>query len=102
TSSPDATVRETPWSTSTAPYATVTSSSVSKGLVRSEIGANDLGVALDLRRRALRDLLAVVQDDDPVAEAHHQLHVVLHEQHAHSAGPHIGDEPHQPDRLHGI
>src|SRR6266545_2514208 len=102
TSSPDATVRETPWSTSTAPYATVTSSSVSKGLVRSEVGADDLGVALDLRRGALGDLLTVVQDDDPITEAHHQLHVVLHEQHAHPASPQVADEPHEAAGLHGI
>ncbi len=39
-----------------------------------------LGSAPDLVGRALGDLLAVVEDGDPVADAHHDPHVVLDEQ----------------------
>ena len=37
-------------------------------------------VGPDLLRRALGDLLAVVEDGDPLADAHHHLHVVLDQQ----------------------
>ena len=38
------------------------------------------GSSADLLGRALGDLLAVVEDRDPVADPHHQLHVVLDQQ----------------------
>ena len=38
------------------------------------------GLALDLGRRALGDLLAVVEHRDPVGDAHDDLHVVLDQQ----------------------
>ena len=38
-------------------------------------------VRLDLRRRALRDLLAVLEHRDALGDAHDDLHVVLDEQH---------------------
>ena len=38
------------------------------------------GLRADLVRRALGDLLAVVEDGDPVADAHDHPHVVLDEQ----------------------
>mmetsp|Transcript_1047 Transcript_1047/g.2758 ORF Transcript_1047/g.2758 Transcript_1047/m.2758 type:complete len:297 (+) Transcript_1047:2737-3627(+) len=53
----------------------------SVGLVASaQIGFDDLLVALHLGRRALGDLLAVVQHRHAVAQAHHQLHVMLDQQ----------------------
>ena len=38
------------------------------------------GIAADLVRRALGDPLAVIEDGDPVADAHDDAHVVLDEQ----------------------
>src|SRR5256886_14770115 len=46
-------------------------------VVLAEIGLDDRVVPDDLRRRALGDLLSVVEDDDPVGEGHHDLHDVL-------------------------
>src|SRR5438105_10103999 len=60
TSSPASTRRLTPCSTSTAPYATDTPSSVSKDLSRAQVGADHVRVSLDLRGCALGDLLSVV------------------------------------------
>src|SRR5215470_20404238 len=96
TSSPWSTRSETPWSTSTAPYATRTSSSVSKDLVRPEVGPDHLGVPLDRAGRALGDRAAIVEHDDAVAEPHDQVHVVLDQEHAQPARADALDEPHQP------
>src|SRR5512142_60243 len=43
----------------------------------AEIGLDDLGIALDLLRRAFGDFFAVVQDDDPVRNGHDHFHVVF-------------------------
>ena len=51
----------------------------------AQVGGDDDRVALDLLRRALGDLLAEVEHHDAVRDRHHQLHVVLDEQHAHVA-----------------
>ena len=60
----------------------------------AEVGGDDGRVALDLRGRALGDLLAEVQHDDAVGDAHDELHVVLDEQHAHAAlGVDLLDQP---------
>src|SRR5215203_2475280 len=46
----------------------------------AQVGLDDLLVALHLGGGAFGDLLAVVQHRDPVAQAHHQLDVVLDQQ----------------------
>ena len=46
-----------------------------------EVGADHVGIALHLGRRALGDLAAEVERDDLVGHAHHQVHVVLDQQH---------------------
>ena len=45
-----------------------------------EIGADDLGIALHLGRRALGDLAAEIERHDLVGDAHHQVHVMLDQQ----------------------
>ena len=58
------------------------------------------GFATDLLRRALGDLLAVVEDGDAVADAHDHLHVVLDEQDGQAQlGPQLVDERHHLGRL---
>ena len=46
-----------------------------------EVGLDHLRVVLHLGRRPLGDLAPEVEHDDLVGDAHHQLHVVLDEQH---------------------
>ena len=46
----------------------------------SEIGVEDTGVALHLCSRTFGDLSAAVEDDHRIAEAHHEGHVVLHDE----------------------
>src|SRR6266446_9261869 len=46
----------------------------------TEVGFNDPLVRLDGARRPFRDLLAVVEDEHGLAEAHDHLHVVLDEE----------------------
>ena len=52
----------------------------------SEVGGRHVGVGPDHRRCALRDDLAEVEDDETVAHRHHQVHVVLHQEHRHAIG----------------
>ena len=46
----------------------------------AEVGLDHPRVALDLARRALGDLQPVVEDGDPLRDAHHDPHLVLDEQ----------------------
>ena len=48
---------------------------------RAEIGADHRLVLLHLGRRALGDLAAEIERDDLVGNRHHQVHVMLDEQH---------------------
>ena len=59
-------------------------------------------MSLDLRGRALSDLLAVVEHDDPVAQTHHELHVVLDEEHGEPSAPYALDQAHEPLGLDGV
>ena len=45
--------------------------------------------------RALGDLLAEVEHDDPVGDAHDQAHVVLDEQHGEPSVADLADQVHQ-------
>ena len=57
------------------------------------------GSRLDLGRRPLGDLHAVVEHRDAVGDAHHQAHVVLDQQHRDAAVADLADQLHQVDRL---
>src|SRR5947208_13997322 len=110
TISPGRTWSETPWRASTpAPYATSTSrmsrsapsretggAGSAPTVVLPEVGLDHLLVPRDLRRRALGDLLAVVEDDDPLGERHDDLHDVL--DHAERQPEPGVDPPHQVHR----
>src|SRR5260370_8629286 len=62
----------------------------------TEVGFNDPLVRLDGARRPFRDLLAVVENEHGLAEAHDPLHVVLDEQHGLPPAPHPPPRPHHP------
>src|SRR4029077_13424339 len=84
TSSSGLTVRETPRSTPTRPYAPC-SPPHSSTVAPPEIGGYHSRVAAHLVGRALRDLAAEVEHRDHPAQAHDQLHVVLDQHHRHPA-----------------
>src|SRR5919109_1180995 len=48
----------------------------------AKVGSRDVEVAADLRRRALCERAALVEDDDSIADAHHERHVVVDQQDA--------------------
>ena len=50
----------------------------------AQIGFEHRRIALDLGRQALGELLAEFHHDQPVGEAHDELHVVLDQQHRHA------------------
>src|SRR5688500_9627320 len=68
----------------------------------TEIGLDHLGVALHLTGTSVGDLLTVVEDGDPVADSHHDLHVVLDDQHRDVVVADLADEPHEPCLLRRI
>src|SRR5262245_57969597 len=78
TSSPSATSRSMPLTALMPPYATSSPLTSSKGA--SQVGFDDSRVALDLPGSALGDFPAVVENRHPVAQSHHELHVVLDQQ----------------------
>ncbi len=59
------------------------SGNVRRGLLclSSEIGGDHRGILRDRRRRTIGDLSAEVENGDVAADAHHQPHVVVDEQH---------------------
>src|SRR5438105_3496487 len=84
TTEPSSTFSETPWRARMEPYDACTSLSSSSAIFRSQVSLNDAGVGLHLAGRSLRDLLAEVEADHAVGDAHHQVHVVLDDQHRQS------------------
>ena len=48
----------------------------------AEVGRRDVEVAADLGRRALRERPALIEDVDPVGDAHHERHVVVDQEDA--------------------
>src|SRR4029434_11021105 len=106
TISPGLTCSDTPWSASApAPYATCTSRtsrsgsfpSVSVTPVLAEISLDHLLVPDDFLGRPFHQLLAVLEDDDPLGQRHHHLHHVL--DHAESYFELTVDPAHQLHRL---
>src|SRR5262245_28045623 len=77
TSSPCLTSRSMPLTALMPPSEIVSPRTSSKGA--SQVGCDDGGVALHLRGNTLGDLLAVIEHGNPVAQAHHEPHVVLDE-----------------------
>ena len=64
-------------------------------LVHSQVGRDHGGVVADLGGRALGDLAAELQHDDPVGDAHDQPHVVLDQQHGVALVADLADQVHQ-------
>src|SRR5207248_1142133 len=62
-----------------------------------EVRLDDTLVVADLLRRALGDLLAVVQNDDAPRYPHDHLHVVLDEEDGHTVIADLVHEAHEPD-----
>src|SRR5712692_1018904 len=104
TPSPSLTTRSIPWSTSLPAYPAtrpLTSSMLmlsvcSQGPERAEIDLDDAWIAKDLRRRAFRDLLAVMDDKDAVGQCLDRLHHVLDHQ---DGQPAPGNHADQVDHL---
>src|SRR3984957_1008038 len=94
---PGSASKETERSACTAPNETLRSRTSSPASLRRaflavlvhhvpEIRAHHRGVDADGVRRAAGDDLPEIEDDDPVADRHHQIHVVLHEKDGHALG----------------
>src|SRR5438876_9489206 len=94
TISPAATSRLTSRRMWTSPYQAFTPAASSKGEVLSEVGVDDPTVAHDLGGRALGDLLAVVEHDDPLGHAHDHGHHVLDHEQRHPLGVKIPEKGH--------
>src|SRR5713101_7677150 len=73
--------RRTSQATSAASAATSPTSTARAAALATKVGLDHAFVALDGAGRAFGDLLAVVEDEDGLAEPHHDLHVVLDQQH---------------------
>src|SRR5437879_2883534 len=104
TTSPLSTLIETLRRAWMRPYkaSTPSSSSSATGLGRlAQIRLDHAGVFADLIRTALRDLLAVVEDHDPLRDPHDHLHVVLDEEYGDPAGQDPFHERHELDLLLG-
>src|SRR5437667_419486 len=66
----------------------------------SQIGLDHAGIGLHVARRALGDLLAVVEHGDTVGDSHHDAHVVLDEEHGQTKlGDDAPEQGHQRGRL---
>src|SRR2546421_1135439 len=112
TSSPSRTSNDTPLTAWMPPYATLRPVTLSRvfAIARSsvsfvtgaEVRLDHLLVALHVVRRAFGDLLAVVEHRHAVAQAHHQLHVVLDEQDGAAVLADAVDELTQHDLLGGV
>src|SRR5215813_11927774 len=82
TISPSSTSMVTPRKAWVPPRRTWTSSSRSMAVLSPppEIGLDDGRISLDLGWRAGREESSLVDDDQPLADAHDHLHVMLHQQ----------------------
>ena len=68
----------------------------------AQIGLDDPGVPADIPGGAGGDDLAVVQDDDPVAQAHNQGHVVFDDQQGNAQGQEFLHQGHEVLGLPGV
>src|SRR6266480_4686277 len=101
TSSPSSTAKSIPLTARMPPYWT-SSPLTSSSTLRPQIGFDDLGVALHLRRRALRNLFSIIQHQHAVADLHHQAHVMLDEQYGDAFASHGLNELAQGKRLRRV
>src|SRR5882762_859565 len=69
---------------------------------RTQVGLDDFGIALHFRGTPFGDLLAVIQHQHPVADIHHQAHVVLDEQHGDAAIANRLDQLAKREALRGV
>src|SRR5258705_4223175 len=98
TISPCPTSRPTPLSARISPYDTSSDSTLSTrlrprpGAALAQVGFDHRRVALDLARRPLGDLLAVIEHRDPVGDLHDHAHVVLDQD---NGDAEVGHEPTQ-------
>src|SRR5512143_1820157 len=102
TISPRWIVRLTPFSARTWPYGATMDFSSSKLFLFSQVGLDDLRILTDLQRCAFRDLLPVIENHDPVADIHHQLHVVLDQEDGDSPVADLPDHPAEGLRFLGV
>src|SRR4249919_2732119 len=58
----------------------------------AEIRGDHLRVLLHYGSRSFSDLLAVVENEDAVAYAHHELHVVLDQEDGRAVAPDVAEE----------
>src|SRR5260370_962185 len=86
TISPAATSRLTSRRMWTSPYQAFTLAASSKGEIFPEVGVDHPAVLHDVGRRPLGDLFPVVQDDDPLGDAHDHGHHVLDHEKRHPLG----------------
>src|SRR5215510_10086873 len=102
TSSPLRTSKDSPRTAATLPYRHSSASTVSTRVSLAEVGADHLGVALDLGRAAGRVDPALVQAHDAVGHAHHHLHVVLDEEDGDAERADLSELRHEPSSLHRV
>src|SRR5258708_31819215 len=75
---------------------------LSTGGLAAEIDADDLGIVGDGAWRAFGDLDAVIDDDDAIADAHDDAHVMLDQQHGDAALLNSLDHGNEPRPLVGV
>src|SRR5713226_6331990 len=80
TISPSATSKERSRTAGTSPYAN-SRFCTSSSKFTAKVGGDHRRVVLHFARRALEQRLAVVHDEDAVGDVHHQVHVVLDDDH---------------------
>src|SRR5258707_6119927 len=82
TISPSSTFSDSPCSATIGPYRAVTFRSSSRGIeLPPEIRLDHVRVRAHLGRRAFRELAPEVEDVHTVGDRHHEVHVVLDEEH---------------------
>src|ERR1700730_57249 len=106
---PSSTVRSSSWRISPPPYPAVTPSSSSRAPTSgSQVRVEHGRILADLARLGLSDYTALVQDDDLVAQIHHEAHVVLDQQEGHALPIELPDvfgdplEQHRVDPAGGL
>src|SRR6266540_4799930 len=102
TISPSSTCRLMPCNASILPYDRCTSVSSSSIFGHPQVRGDHLGIVGHLGRRSLGDLLAELQNHDPVGDTHDQPHVVLDEQHGVAPVPNLLDQLEQILLLHRV
>src|SRR5690606_14828809 len=81
--SPSLTVRSTPNSTSVSPYETCRSVTSSKDIVISQVSTHHTFFSQHFAWRAVRNLLALIQDHNAIGHIQHRFNVVLDQQNRH-------------------